>query len=123
MQPTAKWQPTFYTPRLHKATDGDEIINFARDHFIVAKGFRAGDPVEFTTWQKWLLRALYERTPEGRLRYRRALIGLPRKHGKSLMGSAIAVYGLIAGESGAENYVVAGDRQQARIIFNEAKTH
>ena len=27
MQPTAKWQPTFYTPRLHTATDGDEIID------------------------------------------------------------------------------------------------
>jgi phage terminase large subunit-like protein len=122
MLPTAKWQPTFYTPRLHTATDGDEIIDFAREHFLVLKGFRAGMPLDFTTWQKWLLRALYERTPEGRLRYRRALIGLPRKHGKSLMGSAIAVYGLIAGESGAENYVVAGDRQQARIIFNEAKS-
>jgi len=122
MRPTARWQPTYYTPRLCKATDGDEIIDFAREHFLVLKGFRAGDSLHFTTWQKWLLRALFERTPEGRLRYRRALIGLPRKHGKSLMGSTIAVYGLIAGESGAENYVVAGDRQQARIIFNEAKT-
>ena len=122
MQPTARWRPTYYTPRLCKATDGDEIIDFARDHFLVLKGFRAGDSLQFTTWQKWLLRSLFERTPEGRLRYRRALIGLPRKHGKSLMGSTIAVYGLIAGESGAENYVVAGDRQQARIIFNEAKT-
>lgn len=122
MQPTARWRPTYYTPRLCKATDGDEIIDFAREHFLVLKGFRAGDSLQFTTWQKWLLRSLFERTPEGRLRYRRALIGLPRKHGKSLMGSTIAVYGLIAGESGAENYVVAGDRQQARIIFNEAKT-
>ena len=122
MQPTARWRPTYYTPRLCKTTDGDEIIDFAREHFLVLKGFRAGDSLQFTTWQKWLLRALFERTPEGRLRYRRALIGLPRKHGKSLMGSTIAVYGLIAGESGAENYVVAGDRQQARIIFNEAKT-
>jgi len=55
------------------------------------------------------------------LRYRRALIGLPRKNGKSLMGSTIAVYSMIAGEAGAEVYAVAGDRQQARIIFNEAK--
>jgi phage terminase large subunit-like protein len=56
-----------------------------------------------------------------RLRYRRALIGLPRKQGKSLMMSAVGVYGMIAGEAGSEVYAVANDRQQARIIFNEAK--
>lgn len=121
MLPTAKWQPTFYTPRIYKQTDGDEVIEFARDHFRVLKGFRAGDPLVFTTWQKWLIRALFERNDYGKLRYRRALIGLPRKQGKSLMGSTIAVYGMIAGEPGAEVYAVAGDRQQARIIFNEAK--
>jgi phage terminase large subunit-like protein len=85
------------------------------------KGFRAGEPLEFTKWQRWLLRGLMERNDDGRLRYRRALIGLPRKQGKSLMGSALAVYSMIAGEPGAEVYAVAGDRQQARIIFNEAK--
>lgn len=121
MLPTAKWQPTFYTPRIYKHTDGDEVIQFAQDHFRVLKGFRAGDPLTFTSWQKWLMRALFERNDDGRLRYRRALIGLPRKQGKSLMGSTIAVYGMIAGEPGAEVYAVAGDRQQARIIFNEAK--
>jgi phage terminase large subunit-like protein len=120
--PTSKWQPSFYTPRISKTTDGDEVIDFAAEHFIVLKGFRAGEPLVFTNWQKWLLRALFERDEETmRLRYRRALIGLPRKQGKSLMLSAVAVYGLITGESGAEVYVVAGDRQQARIIFNEAK--
>ena len=120
--PTNKWKPAFYTPRISKLTDGDEIINFAAEHFVVLKGFRAGEPLVFTAWQKWLLRALFERDEETlRLRYRRALIGLPRKQGKSLMLSAVAVYGMIAGESGAEVYVVAGDRQQARIIFNEAK--
>jgi len=120
--PASKWQPTYHTPRISKVTDGDEIIRFAADHFVVLKGFRAGEPLIFTQWQKWLLRALFERDEETmRLRYRRALIGLPRKQGKSLMLSAVAVYGLITGESGAEVYVVAGDRQQARIIFGEAK--
>lgn len=121
LDPKASWRPAFYTPRKNKLTDGDEIIDFALEHFMVLKGFRAGQSLEFTDWQKWLLRSLYERRENGRLRYRRALIGLPRKQGKSLLGSAIAVYGLVAGEAGAEIYAVAGDRQQARIIFGEAK--
>ena len=120
--PHSRWAPTYFTPRIHRPSDGDEIIEFAREHFTVLKGFKAGHPLEFTAWQRWLLRALYERRPDGRLRYRRALIGLPRKQGKSLLGSAIAVYGMVAGEPGAEIYAVAGDRQQARIIFNEAKS-
>jgi len=121
LDPKAKWEPAFYTPRKNSPSDGNEIIDFAFDHFTVLKGFRAGLPLDFTDWQKWLLRSLYERRDDGRLRFRRALIGLPRKQGKSLLGSAIAVYGMVAGEAGAEIYAVAGDRQQARIIFNEAK--
>jgi phage terminase large subunit-like protein len=37
------------------------------------------------------------------------------------MMSAVGVYSMIAGEAGSEIYAVANDRQQARIIFNEAK--
>jgi phage terminase large subunit-like protein len=121
LEPETDWQPAFYTKRANDVSDGDDVIDFAYDHFTVLKGFRAGHPLEFTDWQKWLLRSLYERRVDGRLRYRRALIGLPRKQGKSLIGSAIAIYGMVAGEAGAEIYAVAGDKQQARIIFNEAK--
>jgi phage terminase large subunit-like protein len=121
VQPANKWKPAFYTPRKYPTTDGDEIIAFAEAHFQVLKGFKAGSPLEFTNWQKWLLRSLFERNDTGRLRYRRALIGLPRKNGKSLMMSAVGVYSMIAGEAGSEIYAVANDRQQARIIFNEAK--
>ncbi len=74
-----------------------------------------------TGWQRNLLNDLYERRPDGLLRYRRSLIGLGRKNGKSLLGSLIALYGLIEGEPGAEVYSAAGDRQQARVVFNEAK--
>jgi phage terminase large subunit-like protein len=82
VQPADKWKPAFYTQRKNRATDGDEIIDFAETYFNVIKGFRSGQPLRFTTWQKWLLRSLYERDDvSGKLRYRRALIGLPRKQG------------------------------------------
>jgi phage terminase large subunit-like protein len=115
------WKPAFYTPSLSTITDGDDVIDFAQHFLRVTKGVRAGQPLEFTEWQQWLLRALLERNDLGRLRYKRALIGLPRKNGKSLLGSALALYGLFAGEAGAEVYSAAGDRQQARIVFEEAK--
>jgi phage terminase large subunit-like protein len=120
--PDKSWQPAYFTKRIDEASDGDELIAFANQHFRVLKGFRAGEPLDFTDWQKWLLGSLLERRKaDGKLRYRRALIGLPRKQGKSLMGSALAVYSMIAGEAGSEIYAVASDKDQARIIFGEAK--
>ena len=122
MLPAKAWQPAYFTERVDAESDGDELIAFAHQHFKVLKGFRAGEPLDFTDWQKWLLGSLLERRKsDGKLRYRRALIGLPRKQGKSLMGSALAVYSMIAGEAGSEIYAVASDKDQARIIFGEAK--
>jgi phage terminase large subunit-like protein len=87
----------------------------------VSKGVLAGQPLVLTDWQRDLLVGLFERREDGLLRYRRSLVGLARKNGKSLLGSLVALYGLIEGESGAEVYSAAGDRQQARVVFNEAK--
>jgi len=120
--PDKAWQPAYFTKRVDETSDGDELIAFANEHFRVLKGFRAGESLDFTDWQKWLLGSLLERRKaDGKLRYRRALIGLPRKQGKSLMGSALAVYSMVAGEAGSEIYAVASDKDQARIIFGEAK--
>ena len=68
----------------------------------VSKGIRAGEPFKLVPWQKKLIENLYERRNDGLLRYRRSLIGLGRKNGKSLLGSLVALYGLIEGEHGAE---------------------
>ena len=114
------WLPAFFTAPLGGETDGDFIAGFAEEYCAVTKGRNAGLDLSFMPWQRWLLDSLYERV-DGRLRYRRALIGLPRKNGKSLMGSAIALYALFAGEPGAEVYSAAGDRQQARIVFGETR--
>lgn len=115
-------RPTWATSWCNDAqTDGDAVVDFARTFMHVDKGMRAGEPLEPTQWQVDLLRALYERDADGRRRYRRAVIGLGRKNGKSLLGSVIALHGLIEGGMGAEVYAAAGDRQQARIVFEEAR--
>jgi len=87
-----------------------------------SRGFKAGEPLEFTAWQRWLMDRLLETDPETNLlRYRRAVIGLPRKNGKSLLGTAIALEHLVYGPQGAQVYSAASDRAQARIVFGEAR--
>ena len=106
---------------MYPRSDGRLVVDFASTFLHVSKGVRAGQPLVLTRWQSDLLDNLFERRPDGLLRYRRSLIGLARKNGKSLLGSLIGLYALIEGEPGAEVYSAAGDRQQARVVFNEAK--
>ena len=58
----------------------------------------------------------------GLRRYREAYIEVPRKNGKSLLSAGIGLYMLSAdGEQGAEVYSAATTRDQARIVFDDAK--
>ncbi|NBW22477.1 MAG: terminase large subunit, partial [Caulobacteraceae bacterium] len=106
---------------MYPRSDGQTVVDFAKTFLHVSKGVRAGEPLVLVDWQVALLDRLFERRADGLLRFRRSLIGLGRKNGKSLLGSVIALNGLIEGEPGAEVYSAAGDRQQARVVFNEAK--
>lgn len=119
--PAKAWAPAWWTPRLNLWSDGPDVADFSASLLHVSKGKESGGPLEFRPWQRWLVDALYERRADGRRRYRRALIGLARKNGKSLLGSAVALHGLVEGGWGQEVYAAAGDRQQARIVFGEAK--
>jgi phage terminase large subunit-like protein len=117
----ANASPRWSTQKKYDQSEGLAVVDFASTFMHVSKGRRAGGPFLLTEWQKQLIESLYERREDGLLRYKRSLIGLGRKNGKSLLGSLIALYGLIEGEHGAEVYSAAGDRRQARVVFDEAK--
>jgi phage terminase large subunit-like protein len=101
-------------------TDGDRVSGFIESFCRLTKGSSAGDLISLREWQKDILNELFVLREDGRRKYRRGLIGLPRKNGKSLLGAGIALFGLFD-EVGAEVYCVAGDRLQAKIVFGEAK--
>lgn len=119
--PAAEWEPAFYVPSLSTATRGPDVTDFAGLVLRASRGFRAGQPLYFTDWQRWLMDRLLEENADGRLRYRRAVIGLPRKNGKSLLGTTLALEHLLYGPVGAQVYSAAADRKQAKIVFGEAR--
>lgn len=86
----------------------------------ITKGPKAGEAIRLLAWEKRLLRDLFALRPDSRRCYRQGLVGLPRKNGKSALGSGIALYGLLS-EPGADVFSCAGDKEQARIVFGEAK--
>ena len=100
---------------------GERAISFIEQFCSLGRGDMAAQPIVLRPWQREVLRNLLEEQ-DGHRRYRTGLIGLPRKNGKSVLGAGLALYGLVGdGEVGAEVYACAGDRQQARIVFGEAR--
>lgn len=125
-QPSS-WPPLFVSPVPPadvERGDGDAIIDGIETFCTVSRdGFsgRGGSPLVLRDWQKELIRHLFARRPDGRARHRTGLIGLPRKNGKSSLGSGLALDGLLFGGRGAEVYSAAAEEKQARIVFNETK--
>ncbi len=123
------WPPALLTPVDPKAVargDGDDAIEFAELFGSIGKdgiAGRAGEPLILRDWQKELLRHLYARDEDGGYIAQTALIGMPRKNGKSALSSAsIALYSLLAeGVQGGEVIVAAAEKEQARIVFGEAR--
>jgi phage terminase large subunit-like protein len=108
-----------------KAGDGEYAIEFAEAFGTIGKdgiAGRVGDALVLRDWQKELVRRIFARDSDGGLTARVALVGTPRKSGKSALASTLALYSLIAeGIEGGEVVVAAAEKEQARIIFGEAK--
>jgi phage terminase large subunit-like protein len=101
----------------------EPIIDFINEYGIVTKDSvagKAGSPLVLREWQKTLLEHIFAWDEDG-LRHRISLVGMPRKGGKSSLGSAMSLYSLILGPAGGEVYSVAAEKEQARIVFREAR--
>lgn len=86
------------------------------------KGRHAGQPFVPLPWQELLVVApLFGwLSVETELRrFKHLFLGIPKKNGKSGLGSVLGLVLLAAdGEPGAEVYSAAGDKKQARITFD-----
>ena len=88
------------------------------------KGPLAGEPIRLEPWQVFILSTVFGWVKaDGKRRFRRSYIEVPRGNAKSTLSSAVALYMLTAdGEGGAEVYSLATTRDQARIVFGDAQT-
>ncbi|CAB4198356.1 COG4626 Phage terminase-like protein, large subunit [uncultured Caudovirales phage] len=101
---------------------GDVVAKFSEEWIVQTKGRWAGDLLKLEPWQRAFLDELFLQYDDGEQVYREALLGISRKNGKSTLSAAIALYMLLAsGEQGPEVYVAAGSKDQARIVFNQAR--
>lgn len=105
----------------HEAADR-AVKFFSLLHLVEGKG--AGEPWKLMEWMEYeVIRPLfgYKRADGTRL-YRTMWLEVPRKNAKTTLAAGLALYGLLAdNEPGAQIYMGARDRAQARLCFELAR--
>lgn len=102
----------------------EHATRFFERYLRHSKGRWAGQRFALEPWQREeIVRPLFGwRRADGSRRFRRAWVELPRKNGKSSLCSGLALYLLVGDkEPGAEIYSAAADKEQARIVFQQAR--
>lgn len=86
------------------------------------EGPKAGKPLTLEPWQSLLwIRPLFGwHKADGTRRFRIGYTEIPRKNGKSLIGSGLSLQGLFD-EAGAQVYSAATSRAQAGVVFEGSK--
>lgn len=102
---------------------GDRVADWVERFCVHTKGDLAGRRLILEGWQRdWLGEVFGPVGRDGRRKVRTALLGVPRKNGKSTLAAGVALFLLFAdGEPGAEVFSCAADRDQARAVFDTAR--
>ena len=103
---------------------GNRPIEFIEKYCKHSKGKWAGQPIKLELFQKAFIQALYGFVDEetGLRKYKKAAFFVARKNGKSTMDAGLGNFMLTKdGEGGAEVYSLATKKDQAKIVWEEAK--
>lgn len=101
----------------------NHALEFIENYCRHSKGKMGGQHIRLELWEKAFISTIFGFIDgAGSRKYQRAVLIIGKKNGKSLLASAIGLYMLVAdGEPGPEIYAVATKKDQAKIIWNEAK--
>lgn len=91
-----------------------------------SKGVLAGQPINLTTWQKFILCQIYGwENKEGIRRFKKAFTEVARKNAKTQMqaGSLLYEISVVATKNSeiAETFCAGTKREQSKLLFNEAQ--
>jgi phage terminase large subunit-like protein len=101
----------------------DAAVAFFARYLHFTKGSWYGKPFTLEPWQaNDIVRPLFGwKRPDGRRRYTRCIVYLPRKNGKTELAAGLALLMLLGdGLPGGEVYALASKEDQARIVFDKA---
>ena len=106
-----------------RASVADTVVSFFHDHLTHIEGKWCGKPLTLEPWQQAVVGCAFGWfRPDGTRRYREVFLYVPRKNGKStLLGGLVNMVALLDREPGAQIYSAAADREQAALVYRQAK--
>lgn len=114
--PDSEWEYSF--------NRANHAIYFCETYCKHSKGNFGGQPFILELWESALVAATFGfvHKIDGTRKHTEVFLDVARKNGKSTIAAAIGLYMMVAdGEAGAEVFAVATKRDQARVIWLEAK--
>lgn len=99
-------------------------IDFIERYCKHSKGKWGGKSIVLELWQRSFIAAAFGfiNKTDGTRKYREVLLIVARKNGKSTIASGIGLYLQVAdGEAGGEVYAVATKKDQAKLVWQDAK--
>jgi len=105
------------------AAEATKAIDFFPQVLRHYKGEWAGTPIVLEAWQQFIVGSLWGwRQADGRRRFRTAFVECPRGQGKSVLAGGLALLAtFFDGEPGADGFIVATKKDQARIVFESSR--
>lgn len=114
--PDSEWE--------YNSSKANHALEFIENYCKHSKGKMGGKPFILELWQKALVAATFGIVHKvtGLRKYTEVILMVARKNGKSTLSAAIGLYMQLAdGEPGSEVYALASKKDQAKIIWLEAK--
>lgn len=101
----------------------EKAVAFFTNHLRLTEGEWAGKPFILEGWQaNDIVRPVFGwKRADGTRRFRRCIIWVPRKNGKTELAAGLALLTLLGdAEPGAQVFSIAKDKSQAELVFNKA---
>ena len=109
----------------YDAEAAEAAVAFFPDYLRLTDAEWAGRPFVLADWQadRIIRPAFGWKRRDGTRRYRRVIVWIPRKNGKTELAAGVSLLGLVGdGEMGGQAYSIAVDKNQASLVFNKATT-
>jgi phage terminase large subunit-like protein len=103
----------------------DAAVAFFPRYLRHTEGEWAGRPFVLADWEdRDIIRPAFGwKRRDGTRRYRRVIVWIPRKNGKTELAAGVSIIGLIGdGEMGGQGFSIATDKNQASLVFDKATT-
>lgn len=122
MDPLADLNILRTPPPNSKRSKGYEVIRWIETHCVYTSAQWIGKPARLMAWQKLFILNLFAVDEADKRIYRWALLGVPKKSGKTELAAWLALYFLVgSGEPSPLVVCAAASEEQADLVFGAAK--